>query len=304
LTAATLPPTVITWAARPASSRDSYLPLLVDSLAVAGRPEWLLAVCAGGSATLCLLLTAVAMGGGWRPVSAGEAEPAPAPPAPTKAVALALLATYALLGVWVTGGVSAGAAAAWAAAAVWAACALSLSVTFVHLQAHLDRLSAVDKDEEALADEEAPAVTLAAVGASGAAAPPPPAPSKVEALKVLAVRKLRPACVSGMWVAVGKTGALAALTSTAGIMRFGWVRLALWTARASAEYTAVFFGVVVLALLAADLRLLAQGAGGDSGTEAARRAGRRIAKVDGEAGGATGGGEAAEEEAMRLAVWR
>lgn len=330
LTAATLPPTVMTWAARPAATRDSYLPFLVDSLAVAGRPEWVVASVAGGAATVCLLLTTVATGG-WRSVEGvggvggaaaagrrGEAAAPLGPAPPTKSLALALLATYALAGVWVTGRVSAAAAAATAVSAAWAACAVSLSITFVHLQAHLDRLpgaaAAADGGGAPVGDAADEPPLPASPLVEGAEAPPaaPSLPSKVEAFKAMAVRKLRPACVSGMWVAVGKTAALAGLTSTAGIMRHGWVRMALWTARASAEYTAVFFGVVVLGLLAVDLRLVAAntkaGVGGGAvgrahHAGAERRGLLRCGQLDEEEGGG-GGGEGADADALRLAVWR
>ncbi|GAB0497238.1 hypothetical protein MMPV_008562 [Pyropia vietnamensis] len=321
LTAATLPPTVVTWAARSTASRDSYLPFLADSLAVVGRPEWVMAVVCGSAATACLLLTTVAIGG-WRSEEGGTVGgavegrgggggrlPATGPAPPTKSLALALLAAYALAGVWVTGRVS---AAAYAAAAAWAACAVSLSVTFVHLQAHLERLSCAGTGAGA---DGAPVV-------GGDAADEPPAlsedeaegsslllslPTKLEAFKAMAVRKLRPACVSGMWVAVGKTAALVGLTSTAGIMRHGWVRMALWTARASAEYTAVFFGVVVLWLLAVDLRSVAAAKVGQEEGAAAlrteagavRRPPLRFAPLDEEEGG-----RGADADALRLAVWR
>lgn len=315
LTAATLPPTVVTWAARPAASRDSYLPFLADSLAVAGSPEWVMAVVCGSAATLCLLLTTVAMGG-WRSEEGsgavgGAVHPAAGSAPPTKSLALALLATYALAGVWVTGRVSAAAAAACAMAAAWAACAVSLSVTFVHLQARLERVpSGGGSDAPVVGDDAAGGPPAPPVDGAEASMVPPSQPSKVEALKGMAVRKLRPACVSGMWVAVGKTAALAGLTSTAGIMRYGWVRLALWTARASAEYTAVFFGVVVLGLLAVDLRLVAAAKAGEGGGTALRRvasavsrAPLRCAPLDEEEGGGGGGG-VADADALQLAVWR
>lgn len=319
LTAATLPPTVLTWAARPAASRDSYLPFLSDSLAVAGSPEWAMTIVCGSAATLCLLLTTVAMGG-WRSEEGGGAvgrgagggvgDPAAGPAPPTKSLALALLATYALAGVWVTGRVSAAAAAAMAIAAAWAACAVSLSVTFVHLQAHLERVPSGSDAAPVVGDDAAGGPPAPPVEGAEASMLPPSLPSKVEAFKGMAVRKLRPACVSGMWVAVGKTAALAALTSTAGIMRHGWVRMALWTARASAEYTAVFFGVVVLGLLAVDLRLVAAAKAGQGRgaalwdvAVAVPRAPLRCAPLDEEDGG-EGGADGADADALQLAVWR